>query len=269
MKFDLKNSAVTDTGKKYKHNEDYYILPESDEKYSITKEKIKQNGNIFILCDGMGGANSGEIASELTAGWIVKDFYSQDTSDLSNNISDKLKNIISGVNSRIFKLASEHDQYKGMCTTIAAAYIKDSFLTISSVGDSRAYLLRNKEISQLSEDHSEVWKLYKTGAITKEELRNHPRNNVLSLAIGAKELIKPDEIFSSSTELKKNDIIMLCSDGLSDMVPEWRIKKILLSRSSLDKKSEKLVKEANQNGGKDNITIILIQAIERKKFGLF
>lgn len=267
MNKELRFEAATDIGKKYSHNEDYYILPEENEKSGVTLEKIEEKGSLFVLCDGMGGGNSGEVASELTAGWTIKGFYNSDDSSLEDMVN--LKKIISGVNSKIFSLGREHSQYNGMCTTIVAAHIKESLFSICSVGDSRAYILRNKKLEQLTQDHSEVWSLYETGVLTKEELRNHPRNNVLSLAVGAKEKILEKEIFSYSGEVKKNDIIMLCSDGLTDMVCENEIRKVLVSFLSLKKKCKKLVSKANENGGKDNITLILIEPIKNKRFFVF
>lgn len=260
MKYVLNFSACTDTGKKYKHNEDFYVLPVPDEKYKITMEKIRNKGSLFVLCDGMGGAKSGEVASQMTAAWTIKDFYSD---NFKKTVLEKLKTIISNVNSKIYSLSSDHEEYKGMGTTIALCHIEDSFYSVCSLGDSRVYLLRNKKLIQLTQDHSEVWNLYKSGALTKEELRHHPRNNVLLSAVGAKEKLDENEICSVSGRLEKNDIFMLCSDGLSDMVCEDDIKKIILTFSSLEKKCEKLVVQANKNGGKDNITVVLIKVETR------
>ncbi len=256
MKKTLNFAAATDIGRKRSHNEDYYILPVEDEKRELTRKKIEQKGHLFVLCDGMGGANAGEVASELSAGWTVRDFYNDDS---SLNALEKLKKIISNISSKIYSLGIEHEQYKGMGTTIVAVHIEGCVFSICSIGDSRAYLLRDKNLGQLTEDHSQVWELYRAGSITKEELRHHPRNNVITLAIGGEEKIEEYEMFSCSGEMKKNDILMLCSDGLSDMVSEPDIKELLLSSSSLEKKCKKLVDKANEEGGKDNITIILIE----------
>lgn len=251
------HTAKTDTGKKYDHNEDFYFLPQPDKRFDITESAIDQKGRLFLLCDGMGGRNAGEVASQMTSNWVAAAFYSEGKE--AGTTADTLKQIISETNSRIYTLADEHEQYSGMCTTIAAAHIKDKKLTVCSLGDSRVYLLRNKKLEQLTEDHSEVWKMYKDGLISKEELRTHPRSHVLLLAIGAKAELEPNDIFSCEKELKKRDILLLCSDGLSDLVPEDEIEAVLNGKGTPEVKAKELVDMANRAGGRDNITVILVE----------
>jgi len=249
----MKYYATTDIGRKYNHNEDAYALPEPNKKFSIDKPDTTNMGSLFVLCDGMGGANAGEIASNLTAHWILKDYYSRKSKN--NHISD-LKKIIKSVNTRIYNLAKENESYHGMGTTIVAVLIYEKKAYIFSVGDSRVYILRDFEFKQITEDQSEVWQLYASGEITKDEIRSHPRNNVLTMALGVSEEIELQEY---EYPVQKRDMFLLCSDGLSDMIGDAEIKKILLRRKSLKRISNDLINAANKKGGKDNITTILIK----------
>lgn len=254
--------ARTDIGKKYKSNEDFYVLPVQDKENAI--ENIdRHKGMLFVLCDGMGGGNAGEVAGKLTATWIMKDYYAENKSSKLLNLFKSTKNqyerlikIINNVNKRIYDLSQEYKQYNGMGTTLVASLFIGDNLYINSVGDSRCYLLRNSKLMQLTEDQSEVWKLYKMGAITKDEIRKHPRNNIITMAVGIQEDI---EINEYKYKIKKNDIYLMCSDGLSDMVSENKITTILASSDDLDKKADNLIKAANNEGGKDNITAIIIE----------
>lgn len=249
----MKYYGITDIGKKYDHNEDYFILPEPNKKYGIEKIDKKSKGELYILCDGMGGGKSGEVVSELTGSWIMRDYYSGEKDNLT--LPESLKEIISEVNKRIIKLSSEHEVYNGMGSTLLALLIKDNKAYIYSVGDSRVYLLRGNELQQITDDQSEVWELYKKGVITKDEMRRHPNKHVLNNAIGNENEFK---INFYELDIEKNDLYLMCSDGLTDMLTDEEILKILNERSSLKRKGKKLIKEANNKGGRDNITAVLV-----------
>ncbi len=177
--------AKTDIGKKYEHNEDFYALPEPDEKHLIAQQEIDNRGKLFVLCDGVGGSNAGEIASELTATWILRDYYAPGESAGDNTGRPaKLKAVIHSVNDRIYALAHEHESYSGMGTTLVALLLLNHKAYIYSVGDSRVYIFKNKRLIQLTEDQSEIWPLYKSGQLSKDDLRHHPRNNIITMAIG-------------------------------------------------------------------------------------
>jgi len=263
--------AKTDVGKKYETNEDYFILPAAKKKIGFNKL-----GHLFLLCDGMGGVNAGEVASNLTANWIFKDYYkldskgysfqklikkirqifiSEDREDNISQIASRMKNIIEEVNARIYYLSQKHEEYTNMGTTLVSSLIIKNRIIIHSVGDSRCYRFREGNLKQLTEDQSEVWKLYKIGAITKDEIRSHPRNNIITSAIGTEPSVKINEYIY---EAIKNDIYLMCSDGLSDMISDEEINNILSTSISLENKSENLIHSANEAGGKDNITVILI-----------
>lgn len=251
----MKYFAITDIGKKYDHNEDYYLLPEPDEKYGISKIDKLNRGELFILCDGMGGGNSGEVVSELTASWLMKDYYSISSEKLI--IPDILQEIILNINERVIKLSSEHEMYEGMGSTLLALLFINEKAYIYSVGDSRIYLLRGNKLKQITEDQSEVWELYKKNIITREEMRRHPNKHILSNAIGNKNDFKVNYYVQ---EIEKDDLFLMCSDGLTDMLTDKEIEKTLnYKMSSLKMKGNKLVKDANLKGGRDNITAIMIK----------
>ena len=245
--------AKTDIGKKYDHNEDFYVLPEANEKYGIKNIDVKNKGMLFILCDGMGGGNAGEVVSELTASWIMKEYYANE--EMADNPKEKLKEIINSVNERIKKLSKEHEVYKGWGTTLVATLIIKNTAYVLSVGDSRLYLYGNKELIQITEDQSEVWEIYKKGIITKEEMRKHPHKHILNTVIGMEGELKINEY---ELNLEKDNILLMCSDGLTDMLTDKEIAE-RINRRSLKKTAEKLVKQANRTGGRDNITVILIK----------
>jgi len=245
-------SAKTDIGKKYNHNEDSFVLPVPNKKYNINNLDIINMGELFVLCDGIGGYNAGEIASELTANWISKDYYS--IKDISINLPDKLEEIIKSVNIKIINLAKEHESYDGMGTTLVAVLFLKNKAFIYSVGDSRVYVLKDKKLIQITEDQSEVWKLYKDGEISKDDIRFHPRHNIITMSLGINRDIN---IQRYTYDYNIGEMFLLCSDGLTDMVGDMEIQNILLKNQSLDIITNKLIKTANKNGGKDNITAIV------------
>ncbi|MBT3169762.1 MAG: Stp1/IreP family PP2C-type Ser/Thr phosphatase [Candidatus Cloacimonetes bacterium] len=245
----MKYISKTDVGKKYEHNEDYIVIP----------SKETNNSEFFVLCDGMGGRNAGEVASKLSANWLVKDFLNSEKPFFQklrkNNYKKIISNLIEDINRKIFNLANKHEQYDGMGTTLVSALFKKDKLFIHSVGDSRCYRLRDNELEQLTEDQSEVWKLFEIGAISKDEIRSHPRRNIITMAIGTGNKVN---INKYQYKTKKNDLYLLCSDGLTDMISEMDIKNIFTSNNNLEKISNQLIEAANVAGGKDNISVILI-----------
>ena len=151
--------AKSDIGNKYEHNEDRYLLP-----VDVKKSMLKKNGYLFCMCDGMGGVNAGEVAAELSCNWIHKAYY--DTKVVKkSDIKKLMQDIVLNTNEKIIKLSKEYKQYEGMgCTLVVALFLKDK-LHVVNLGDSRMYLYAKDELKQLTEDQSEVWELYKMGAI--------------------------------------------------------------------------------------------------------
>lgn len=252
----LKYSALTHPGLVRQHNEDFFLLPQPNAKYGVTRVDSANRGLLFVLCDGIGGANAGEVASELTATWLFHDYYSNPLTCLP---SVALEQIIVDVNRRIFELGKKYDRYQGMGTTLVAVLLIDHVAHVYSVGDSRAYLLRNGTLTQLTEDHSEVWELYRQGHIAKDEIKSHPRGNIITCAIGMKPDLLISEIGKYEQTLKKKDLLVLCTDGLTDMVREEAIASVLESGVTLPRTTQSLVDLAIEHGGKDNITVVLVR----------
>jgi PPM family protein phosphatase len=246
--------GITDRGMRREHNEDCYLLPSGKKADDIKIKNDKQKKQLFLLCDGMGGANAGEVASQMTARWFKEEYLK---AFCLSQFS--LFFAILNTNKKIYKLSIKHEQYRGMGTTLIAALFRNNkYVSFFSVGDSRAYLLRDRELKQLTEDQSEVWKLYKSGAINKDKIGNHPGKHIVTNAIGIKKTMTMSEINHVRMGTRKNDLYLLCSDGLTDMLTDSTIQRILNQCSSLQSKAEELVAAANEAGGMDNITVILI-----------
>ena len=246
-------TAKTDIGKRYPHNEDFYVLPNGRDPSNNSSEKkvnTLKNGYLFVLCDGMGGGNAGEVASQMASTWLSSDYYETPKAafpKLVKKVSDKL-----------YGLSLKYEQYRGMGTTLVTALFKGKTVDLYNVGDSRGYLFRDGKLTQLTEDQSEVWNLYKMGQIEKKDIISHPRNHIITQALGLEESFSEADVNHVQAKVQKGDLFLLCSDGLTDMVTEENIAEILKGSASLDEKGDALVRAANNAGGKDNITVILI-----------
>ncbi len=240
--------GITDIGKERSLNEDYIFVP-------TTSEDLK----IFILADGMGGANAGEVASA-EAVKSSKEYLEKNIEKLNINdpyeIRELIMNTILEANKKVMNLARSNTEYRGMGTTLIVVYILKSKVYIGHVGDSRVYRIRKNFIRQLTKDHSFVQELVNTGTITKQDAKNHPQKNVLTKVIGYEENLKPDIITKG---FLKDDVLLICSDGLSNMLEDLTIYEII-NKNLFDNKlmSEELVREANEAGGLDNISVITI-----------
>jgi protein phosphatase len=253
MKF--KCFGQTDVGKKRDHNEDSFAI-------------LSEQG-LFIVADGMGGHNAGEVASAIAIETIVNFFKAtQDDEDmtwpykLDKNISldaNKLKVAIKFANKRIFHSAMSNASYSGMGTTIVSMlFTPQNELYFAHVGDSRGYLFRNKKLIQVTEDHSLVNEYLKAGQLTPEQAKTFPHKNVIMRALGMKDNVLVDV---QKRDPKKGDIYLACSDGLSDMASDQEIEEILNQGGSLEEMTQKLIDKANANGGKDNISVILLNIL--------
>jgi protein phosphatase len=225
-------AAASDTGRKRRRNEDnYFVAPP-----------------LFAVADGMGGAQAGEVASQLAA------------SALEGGGSDRLEGtqqidaLIQEANRRIFDRASTDPSASGMGTTMTVALVEGMTVAIGHVGDSRAYLVRGEQMEQLTEDHSLVNELLKTGKLSEEEAQIHPQRSVITRAVGT----DPDvDVDGFTIEAEEGDVFLICSDGLSDMVEDEEILELVLAnRDDLDKAVKALVSAANRGGGEDNITAV-------------
>jgi protein phosphatase len=227
------SSARTDTGRKRRRNEDALVCEPP----------------LFAIADGMGGAKAGEVASRLAAETLRE----QVLGDLP--APEQTVELIREANRRVFAYSSENASARGMGTTMTVALVEGNKVTIGHVGDSRAYLLRDELLTQLTQDHSLVAELVRSGRLSAEEAETHPRRSVITRALGTDSEVEVD-VFSLQGQ--DRDIYLLCSDGLTSMVSDEEIASLLgASRDDLDEASKKLVDAANQAGGEDNISIVL------------
>ncbi len=213
--------------------------------------------DLFIVADGMGGCNGGEVASSEAIKAFVKELnnnikeYKDD-----ENILDSLISAIQYSNKFVYNKSCENPNLIGMGTTIDGTVIRKGKLFGVHVGDSRIYILRDNKLYRLTSDHSYVMELVKLGQITMEEAETHPARNLITNALGTKDNLEVDTVI---VDTQYDDIILLCTDGLTTMINDKRIEEILNLDKSIEEKADILVKEANDAGGLDNITLILIE----------
>lgn len=243
----------SDIGKKRNVNQDVlYVSNEGFEK-------------IYLIADGMGGHKAGEIASNMARDIIVKGFYeNKDKLKNKKKIRKTIKGIIEKANTNIYLKSLENPEYEGMGTTVTLAYVYGDRIFIGHVGDSRAYILNDNdgELIQITEDHSYINELMKKNKITKEEARVHPDRNLITRAVGSSSILEVD-LFELKYQV--GDILILCSDGLTNMVEDEIIRTIFLSNTDMQESCELLVNKANDLGGTDNITIIAVKLNDEVK----
>jgi len=251
----IRYAAKTDVGMKRTHNEDYFSLIEDEQ--------------VFLVCDGMGGHASGEVASKMAAE-TVGEFFQRTRADEDATWPYKLDRSLSYIENRLcvaIKLAnlriseaSNRDlRYKGMGTTVVSALVSGDKIYIAHVGDSRAYRVREGKIQQLTRDHSllEDYKEAKPD-MTPEEERAFPHKNVITRALGMRDSV---EVAIKTHPIASGDVYVLCTDGLSGMVPDDSIAEIVTQSKSLERAVAELVDAANRNGGTDNVTTLLLQCL--------
>lgn len=239
----LKTFSITDIGRKRKLNQDYVYTSE---------RPVGNLSNVFIVADGMGGHNAGDYASKYTVEIMERVMRA----DKETDPVCILRRAIEEANGHIRKRAEEDERLSGMGTTVVAATIRDGLLQVANVGDSRLYVANEEEIRQITTDHSLVEEMVRMGGLDRRVARSHPDKNIITRAIGALDTV---EIDFFTVELKKEDIILMCSDGLSNMLEDEEIRMIISGQRDIVEKAEELVKAANNNGGRDNIAVILIQ----------
>lgn len=214
---------------------------------------LADNCILSVVCDGMGGANAGNIASKM-ATEIITDYiinaYSPNLTTMS--VENLLRNAISSANLEVFSAANKVEDYKGMGTTVVAALIYEDTAYVAHVGDSRAYLVKSDDITQITRDHSIIQDLIESGQLTKDEARFHPKKNVITRAVGTLE-----DIIIDFDEFKIGDgVILLCTDGLTNMLSDEEILQIF-SENELENVADKLIKLANDKTSNDNVTVTL------------
>ena len=209
---------------------------------------------LFVVADGMGGAQAGEVASEMAVGAFEGGLPDGDP-------RERLVQVIQEANARIHERSRTDSQRAGMGTTITAAYVADDAVVVAHVGDSRCYLLRGGDLVRLTRDHSLVGELVARGKLTEEQAEAHPQRSVITRALGPEPTVQVDlDVYPA----RPGDLFLVCSDGLTSMVPESEVKRLLLSGGRLDKVGRRLIAAANDAGGRDNITVVLfrLEAVE-------
>lgn len=237
--------ATSDIGRARQINEDSYYISKPD-------DEIK----LFIVADGMGGYNGGEVASNLAVqaahNYILSNF--EKAKESKELLLDLAKNSMQYSNKIVYEKALQDEEFKNMGTTLDICLIYGNKAYISHIGDSRIYRIRKEFMRKLTKDHSYVQQLVDEGKITKEESMNHPKKNMLVKALGCTEYIEPDVMIKAFI---KGDIILMCTDGLTNMITEEEIFRII--KGNEENPSEELIKKANENGGLDNITAVIIK----------
>ena len=235
---------MTDAGKVRTHNEDSVIIVSN-----------KNNEFILAVADGMGGHKAGEIASNIAIEHITQSFESMESVGKKEEGIDWLRKIVKEINEKIFSYTKEHPESKGMGTTLVIAIKTDDYILYGNIGDSSGYVIKNERLQKVTKDHTLVNLLVSTGELTPEQAKFHPRKNLLTRALGANDPIEID-IFDVDTAVSG---LFLCSDGLTNMVADDQIEKVLNNKSSIEEQVEKLIKKSNMRGGTDNISIAYLK----------
>jgi serine/threonine protein phosphatase PrpC len=238
----MKTFSKTDIGRKREVNQDYVF---------VSDQPVGNIPNLLIVADGMGGHNAGDYASKFVVQVLKKEL----AKSREDGPRAMLKKAIASANHQLIAESKTDAKLEGMGTTLVAATVIEHTLYFANVGDSRLYLL-NDEIRQLSKDHSLVQEMVRLGGLNAEEAKHHPDKNIITRAIGVKEDI---EIDFFEYRLKKGDIILMCTDGLSNMVEDEEIFQIVRSSRDVVEAVEQLIERANSNGGKDNIGVIVAE----------
>jgi PPM family protein phosphatase len=227
----------TDTGRQRRDNEDNAFA----------------RAPVFVVADGMGGAQAGEVASR-----IAVEVFQQALPE-SGSPEERLASGVRAANRRIYDLSRAEHERAGMGTTLTAAYLDDAHLAIAHVGDSRAYLFRDGSLTRLTQDHSLVEELVRRGKLTEEQAAEHPQRSIITRALGPEPEVEVD---TWTYPVRAGDVFLLCSDGLTSMIGEEQVSAILGSASTLEEAAQRLIAEANQAGGRDNITVVLFRLEE-------
>ncbi len=217
------------------------------------------NQKLILVADGMGGHKAGEVASALAKEIIGKRWEKTEQVSQAEEVEAWIKTTVDEANRAIYEYQTEKESLEGMGTTLVLALCLGEFITIGHVGDSRAYLLSEDQMKQLTDDHTLVNELVKSGEISTEEAKNHPRRNLLTRALGTEKDIKID---IKTINWDVSDKLLLCSDGLSNKLSTDEIKEVLQKGSNLKVIAETLIDLANERGGEDNITVALIRKSE-------
>ena len=240
----VKAYFITDTGKVRTHNEDSVMIVKN-----LTGEYL------MVVADGMGGHKAGEIASSIVVNGLTEKFSSLESIGEKQDAVNWIRKNVSELNDAIFKYTDEFKESKGMGTTLVLSIITKDYILFGNVADSSGFVMKKNVLYKVTKDHTLVNLLVETGELTKEEAENHPRKNVLMRALGANNPVDVD-IFDVDTDC---DGVLLCSDGLTNMLTKEQIEKVLNSELSLEERVVKLIRKSNLRGGTDNVSIAYLE----------
>ena len=240
----MKSYCITDVGQRRVTNQDFVYRSD---------EPVGNLPNLYIVADGMGGHKAGDYASHYMAETLIESV----TEDEEKNPIKIIRKAIEQANEKVLEKSLSDEELAGMGTTVVVATVIGHYLYVANVGDSRLYLITDK-ITQITKDHSLVEEMVRIGEINREQARNHPDKNIITRAVGIEKKVKIDFF---DMRLEKGDLILMCSDGLSNMLEDSQIEKIIKKGGELSEIVDELVERANQNGGKDNIAVILIEPL--------
>ncbi len=248
---EVKAYGLTHVGRQRQHNEDSFL--------------VEDNGGLFLVADGMGGHAAGEIASRIAVDSIAEFILHTKEDDGTwphaydehfKRTTNRLMAAVRMANTRVLEAMRKDARLRGMGTTVVACLADGDTMAFAHVGDSRAYLIRNNQLSRVTNDHSWVFEQVQAGMLTEVEAEKHPLRNVITRALGGALQITPD---ASEIEMKAGDVYLLCSDGLTGMVPEDEILRLVTENPDLQAACQQLIETANERGGLDNITAILVR----------
>lgn len=239
----VESSQLSDIGQKRRYNEDYVGFYEPDQ-----LSDLEVHGRLYVLADGVGGAAAGDLASRYAVNKIIYTYYQQ---NIHQDHAIRLRAAIEAANADVFARNSARSDQREMATTVVAAVVHGNQLVVANVGDSRAYLIRGSIIEQITEDHSLMAEMISDGVISAEQAATHPYRNVILRSVGASETVQVD-LFSR--QLAPEDIVILCSDGLTRLVSNQELVQIARSFHPAEA-AQQLIALANERGGDDNITV--------------
>ena len=256
---DITSYAKTDIGYRRKNNEDSHLIIDD----TIITHNTRFFGKMFLVADGMGGHAAGEVASKMACEGMLN-YYLQKSDDVNfppspKVILNRLETVIRKTNREIYQHGQSNKEYRGMGTTLSVLILFKNDALIGHVGDSRIYRQRDGSLAQLTVDHTEVQALVDMGYLTDKQASVHPYRNILLQALGVSEEL--EKVFTRIDEVKPGDIFLLSSDGLHDLVLDVEIQKTLRDHPAIESACNHLVQLALENGGKDNITVVLVRIL--------
>src|SRR5216110_3784314 len=254
--------AKTDLGKTRDHNEDRFLVAdltrgEASLQPPVRAHDVGERGTLLIVADGMGGAAAGELASQMAADTIYDQMirlWRSEKEATPQRFAYRLKESVEAANGQIHSYAKAHPEVRGMGTTTTAVGILHDYVYLTQVGDSRAYLIRHGQAVQLTKDQSLMQRLVEAGELTEEEAAQSERRNIILQALGPDPKVK---VHLTHQEVRRGDVLVLCSDGLSGQVKKDEIAKIVTTAPNLSTACDQLIALANERGGPDNITVII------------